>query len=272
MVMKIDEIHISQAILDGYYGKLSRALAGDVTIVGAGPAGLMAAWNLSQAGYRVTVLEKRLSAGGGIWGGGIGMNEIVVQRDGVAILDLLDLRHEMAGDFCTVDAAELACALCLHALQSGAVLLNLFTAEDLRVQEGRVTGVVVNRSVLGERFPIDPITFSARAVVDATGHEAVLVGHLGRRNLLAGPSSKTIPGEGAMNAEAGEKFVVDNAGEMFPGLWVAGMAVCAALAGPRMGPIFGGMLLSGQRVAERISATIGPPATPPVQWIGDGAA
>ena len=55
-----------------------------------------------------------------------------------------------------------------------------------------------------------------------------------------------------MDASAGEAFVVDHAGEVFPGLWLSGMSVSATLGGPRMGPIFGGMLLSGKRVAEAI--------------------
>jgi thiamine thiazole synthase len=34
------------------------------------------------------------------------------------------------------------------------------------------------------------------------------------------------------------------------------MSVCAVLGGPRMGPIFGGMLLSGKKVADEISVSL----------------
>ena len=59
-----------------------------------------------------------------------------------------------------------------------------------------------------------------------------------------------------MNACEGEDFVVERAGEVYPGLWVTGMSVCSAYGGPRMGPIFGGMLLSGKRVAKLIGETL----------------
>ncbi len=59
-----------------------------------------------------------------------------------------------------------------------------------------------------------------------------------------------------MDAWAGEAFVVENAGEIFPGLWIVGMSVCATRGGPRMGPIFGGMLMSGVRVAKDIAASL----------------
>ncbi len=45
-------------------------------------------------------------------------------------------------------------------------------------------------------------------------------------------------------------FIVENSKEVYPGLYVAGMAANAVFGAPRMGPIFGGMLLSGKRVAE----------------------
>ena len=59
-----------------------------------------------------------------------------------------------------------------------------------------------------------------------------------------------------MDADSGERFVVEHVQEVFPGLWIAGMSVSATLGGPRMGPIFGGMLLSGQRAAQRIGSAL----------------
>ena len=73
------ERDVSLTILERYHAKLRQALESDVVIVGAGPAGLVAAWRLSEAKHRVVVIEKRLSPGGGIWGGSLGMNELVVQ-------------------------------------------------------------------------------------------------------------------------------------------------------------------------------------------------
>jgi thiamine thiazole synthase len=59
-----------------------------------------------------------------------------------------------------------------------------------------------------------------------------------------------------MDAASGESFVVENVREVFPGLWVAGMSVAACLGGPRMGPVFGGMILSGKRAAELVAFAV----------------
>lgn len=251
-----DESAISRAILSAYSRKLDAHLTSDVLIVGAGPAGLTAAYQLAERGLRVTVLEKRLTAGGGIWGGAIGMNSVAVQQEAMGILRDLSVRAESGGSGVFVaDAMELGSALCLRAARAGAAILNLFTVEDVIIRDNHVGGVVVGRTIICDSLPVDPITFCARVVVDSTGHEAAVVQHLRRRGLLR--SGADCSGEGPMDAAAGERFVVDRVAEVYPGLWVCGMAVCATFAGPRMGPIFGGMLLSGQRLAERLCDAMG---------------
>ena len=62
----------------------------------------------------------------------------------------------------------------------------------------------------------------------------------------------SVPGERSMDAVTAERRTVECTGEVAPGLWVAGMAAAAVRQGPRMGPIFGGMLLSGRKVAEEL--------------------
>lgn len=252
--MRLNEVEISKTIIGNYHEKLVDCLTSDVAIVGAGPSGLVAAYFLAKSGVKVTILEKRLSPGGGIWGGGMGMNVAVVQEEAVPLLSEMGIRSKPAqGGLYAVDAIELAAGLCWNAVQAGATLLNLTTVEDLCVREQRVTGVVINRTMIADVLPVDPIVLSAKAVLDGTGHEAVLVQALRKRHLLTNDANF---GEGPMDATQGEQFVVAHAGEIFPGLWIAGMSVSATLGGPRMGPIFGGMLLSGKRVADAIGAAL----------------
>jgi len=53
-------------------------------------------------------------------------------------------------------------------------------------------------------------------------------------------------------AEAAEKDTMANTREVFPGLYVVGMAANATFGSYRMGPVFGGMLLSGEKAAAII--------------------
>jgi len=255
---RLDETKISRAILDSYHTKMGDRIVSDVLIVGAGPAGLLAAIHLAKKGFKTTVFEKRLTAGGGTWGGGMGMNEVVVQEEALPLLDEIGVRRQhVEGPFYSLDAVELAAALTLNAVQAGAVILNLITIEDVCVHENRVTGVVANRTMISGNLHVDPIVFSGKAVLDGTGHEAFVVEAVRRRGLLEGTPAVGHHGEGPMDATSAETFVVERVAEVYPGLWVSGMSVSATFGGPRMGPIFGGMLLSGQRAAEMIATALG---------------
>lgn len=55
-----------------------------------------------------------------------------------------------------------------------------------------------------------------------------------------------------MWVEKSEQLVLGKTGEVYPNLFVVGLAVAAIYGTPRMGPAFGAMLLSGVLGAEQI--------------------
>lgn len=245
------DIAISKAILESFFAKLENFLDVDVAIVGAGPSGLVAAYELAKRNLKVAVFEERNAPGGGIWGGGMLFNEIVIEKELEGFLRELDVRFKVSGEYLVVDSCHFASALIYHATKAGAALFNNVSVEDIALQEGRVCGVVINWGPVKKLgLHVDPITVKATYVVDGTGHPANVVSLLAKRGLV---EKKT---EFPMNADEAEKFVVEKTGEVFPGLFVAGMAVCEVYGGPRMGPIFGGMILSGMKIAKAVKAGI----------------
>jgi len=253
------EIDITKAILERHVEELTRCLSSDVVIVGAGPSGLVAGGILAEKGYTITVFEKRLSPGGGIWGGGMGFKYVIVQKESIDIIDDFNIPYDKySDDLYIIDAVAFASGLIFEAGRRGVHIFNLVTVEDLLVREGRVKGVVINSTFVEmNQFPIDPLTVEAKAVVDATGHEHEVVRTLSQKNdvRLNTPTGKAV-GERSMFAETAEKAVVTNTREVYPGLYVCGMATAAVYGGYRMGPIFGGMILSGKRLAGLLEEAI----------------
>ncbi|MHC1567501.1 MAG: sulfide-dependent adenosine diphosphate thiazole synthase [Candidatus Syntropharchaeia archaeon] len=253
--MKMDEVKISKAITESFLKDFLNFMEMDVAIVGAGPSGMTAAYYLAKQGVKVAVFERKLSTGGGIWGGGMMFPRIVVQEEGKEILDEFDVKtEEYERNYFIADSMEVASTLCSGCIKAGARIFNLMSVEDVMIREKRIDGLVINWSAVSlANLHIDPIAVRSRFVIDATGHDAEIVGIVVKK-IGARLNTKTgeIMGELSMWAERGEKEIIENTREVYPGLIVAGMAANAVFGSPRMGPIFGGMLLSGKKAAELI--------------------
>jgi len=246
------ETDISRAIVKEYSRRLTEHLENDVVIVGAGPAGLAAAYYLAKAGVKTTVIEKKLSIGGGIWGGAAGFNVVAFQDKD--ILDEIGVTTKKEGKLYIADSIEFTSALAYKAKKAGAEIFNLMEAEDIILKDEVVRGIVVNNAAVRSLgLHVDPFCISSRCLIDATGHPAELVGLLKKRKPQLFPNQLQ---EYFMNVEKSEAGVVEKTCEIFPGLYVAGMSVCDTFNLPRMGPIFGGMLKSGKKVAELINEKI----------------
>ena len=138
------EKEISRLIIEEYFYSLRNNLEVDVIICGAGPAGLTCAYTLAQRGLKVCVFEKRLSIGGGIWGGGMMFNKTVLSKESIGILEEIGVKYKEKDRYLIVDAIELACGLGLKCKKEGVNILNLIEVEDLVIKNKEVCGVVVN--------------------------------------------------------------------------------------------------------------------------------
>ncbi len=219
----IDETRVTRLIVRSFAEDFVADTHLDVAVVGAGPSGITAARLLADAGYQVAVFERSLYVGGGMWGGGMLFPRIVIQDEAV------------------------------HLVKEVGIWVGMLVEDVLIDEDARVCGVVLNwGAVQRAQMHVDPLAISARLVIDATGHEADVLHTIQRK--VAGAQFDTptgqIAGESSMNATVAEGHIVELTKEVYPGVIVAGMAANAAAGAPRMGAIFGGMFLSGQRAAQ----------------------
>jgi thiazole biosynthesis enzyme len=250
----MDEVIISRAIVESYMKDFMGAMEVDVAVAGAGPAGLVTAYCLAKEGIKVVVFERQLRVGGGMSGGGMMFNRIVLQEEGKRIFDEFEVStEEYEKGYYVADSLEAISTICSKAIRAGAKIFNLINVEDVMVREDdRITGLVLNWSAVSwSKLHVDPLTARCKVAVDATGHDAEVCRIVVEK---VGPKLRTktgeVMGEKSMWAERGEREILENTREVYPGLVVAGMTANAVLGSPRMGAIFGGMLLSGKKAAR----------------------
>ncbi len=250
----MDEVTISRAIVETYLKDLTEAMEADVAIAGAGPSGLVTAYYLAKEGVKAVVFERQLRVGGGMPGGGMMFNRIVVQEEGKRILDEFGISATQYEEgYYVADSLEAIATICSRAIKAGAKVFNLISVEDVMIREDdRICGFVLNWSAVSwSKLHVDPLTVRCKVAVDATGHDAEVCRIVVNK---IGPKLRTrtgeVVGEKSMWAEKGEKEILKNTREVYPGLVVVGMTANAVFGSPRMGAIFGGMLLSGRKAAR----------------------
>ncbi len=253
----IDEKDVTKAIVGGFMRQFEEYAESDVIIVGGGPSGLMCGKELASRGVKTLIVERNNYIGGGFWIGGYLMNKVTLRAPAQEVLDELGVPYEEAQPGLYVADGPHACSkLIAAACDAGVKFANMTIFEDVVIREGnRVAGVVINWtpivSLPREITCVDPVAIEAKMIVDSTGHDACVLSKLEQRGM-----AETV-GFGAMWVERSEDLILEHTGEFLPGLVITGMAVSTAYGLPRMGPTFGGMLLSGKRAAEVVMEKLG---------------
>jgi len=244
------ESRVTRAIMQDFSRRFQDVLENDVTVVGAGPSGLVASMELAKAGYNVLLLESNNYLGGGFWIGGYLMNGVTVRNPAQRVLDEIGCPYKEVDEGLYLTPGPHACSKLIAAtMDAGVTPLNMTRVDDVVLRENnRVAGVVINWSPVAA-LPraiscVDPVAVEAALVIDATGHEAIVAECLKKRGIIE------TKGESGMWINTSEALIVENTCEVHPGLIVTGMSVATVFGVPRMGPTFGGMLESGKRAAE----------------------
>lgn len=244
----VGEAQITKAITQEFFHWFNEYISTDVVIIGGGPSGLIAAYDLCRKGVKTLIIESNNYIGGGFWIGGYLMNTLTFRAPGQEILKELAIPHkEVVKGLYTADGPTACSKLISSACEAGTKILNMTKFDDIVYKDGKVRGVVINWtpvSALPRAITcVDPVSLEAKVVIDATGHDAHVCKSLQKRGLLE------IAEFGPMDVQSSEDLVVEKTGEIFPGLIVCGMSVSTAYGVPRMGPTFSGMLYSGRKAA-----------------------
>lgn len=248
----INEIDVTKTIVNEFLDDfIQNILDTDVVVVGSGPCGVTAAKYSAEMGLKTVMIERNLYAGGGMWQGGYLMPKNTVGAPANEILKECGVNlKDMGNGVYVCDSFEMVSKMLACACNAGAKLLNSTNVDDIILKDDHIEGVVIQwfpaKHMPSFMTCMDPIAIRSKVVIDATGHDSILVKRLSEQR-----SGIPVPkGCGSLWVDEAEKQTVDLTHEIYPGLIVAGMSATSTYGAPRMGPIFGGMLLAGKKAAR----------------------
>lgn len=255
----IREAEISRAMTSRYFDDLHKHADTDVVIVGAGSAGLAAAYELSKyPDVSVALIEQNVAPGGGSWLGGQLFSSMCIRKPGHKFLDELEIEYEDEGNFVVVKHAALVTSTLLSKVLAApnVKLFNATAVEDLIVKKDdsvpggrRVAGAVTNWTLVSLNHDtqscMDPNVIESKVMISSTGHDGPMGASGVKRLAKLGMVEGQIPGMGALDMNTAEDAIVKGTKEVVPGMILCGMEVAELAGSPRMGPTFGAMYISG---------------------------
>ena len=245
----LKESEVTRVIVKGFMNDLLEYTESDVIVVGGGPCGTTAAMLLAREGVKTLIIEKDVKAGGGMWQGGMLFPKMVVEEPANLFLESFGIKLKKEGKVYTADSYYVCSKLLSLAFEHGAKMLNSVRVQDVIYRDDGIKGVVINWDQVAHLTAncVDPLALESKVVIDATGHNAEVVKVVSEKIGL----KESFKGrEGSMWIEKAELATIQNTKEIYPNLIVAGMAANGVAGLPRMGPIFGGMFLSGIKAAK----------------------
>jgi len=246
----LKEAEITRTIVKGFMNDLLEYAESEVIIVGGGPCGITTAMLLAREGVKTLIIEKDVKAGGGMWQGGMLFPKMVVEAPANLFLESFGIKLKQEGDFYTADSYYVSSKLLALAFEHGAKMLNSVRVQDVIYRDDGIKGVVINWDQVAHLTAncVDPLSLGSKIVIDCTGHNASIAKVVSEK--IGGLKDGFVGREGSMWVDKSEQATVENTKEIFPNLIVAGMAANGVAGLPRMGPIFGGMFLSGIKAAK----------------------
>ncbi|GAA6023192.1 hypothetical protein JCM10207_004474 [Rhodosporidiobolus poonsookiae] len=261
----IKEHIVSRAMTKRYYEDMMKTAVSDVVIIGAGSAGLSAAYTIAKERpeLKVTILEAGVAPGGGAWVGGQLMSAMVIRKPADKMLVELDIPFEDEGDYVVVKHAALFTSTILSKilrfpnvkLYNATAVEDLITHPDALGAPGqlRVAGVVTNYTLVtlahGLQSCMDPQTITAPVIISAAGHDGPF-GAFAVKRLAAMGMVEGLGDMRGLDMNTAEDTIVNNTREVVSGLITTGMELSELDGANRMGATFGAMLASGRKAAH----------------------
>jgi len=260
----IRESTVSRAMTRRYFQDLDKYAESDVVIIGAGSAGLSAAYVLAKnrPELKIAIIEASVSPGGGCWLGGQLFSAMVLRKPAHHFMDELGIAYEDEGDYVVVKHAALFMSTLLSKvlqfpnvkLFNATAVEDLITRPDENTGKLRLAGVVTNWTLVALNHDtqscMDPNTINCNVVLSASGHDGLFGAGSAKR--MAELSQLELGHMRGLDMNSAEDAIVKGTREVVPGLVVTGMELSEVDGSNRMGPTFGAMVLSGLKAAESV--------------------